>query len=142
MKADRFKFRAWGKDERYPKYETKMYMLEVYELRFSQYDPETNMDSIPSALISYKVDKAALRPLSELVLMQSTGLLDKNGKEIFEGDVVEFEKKRGDIFWNEFAARFYVNADFGLDHDIACSRELIIVGNIYENPELIRKDNT
>jgi hypothetical protein len=119
-------------------------MLEVYELLFPQYDVESNQESIPSALVSYKVDNKVIRPLSELVLMQSTGRVDRNGKEIFEGDIVSRKYpngcfKSGDIWWNESAARFYVNSDYGLEWDICCSGELMVVGNIYENPELLKE---
>lgn len=82
------------------------------------------------------------------VLMQSTGLLDKNDNEIFEGDIVKY-KAGCNTFTEEAAydknfAGFGVrdaNADiifsFGeLAEDIDLS-SLEVVGNIYENPELL-----
>lgn len=82
------------------------------------------------------------------VLMQSTGLLDKNDNEIFEGDIVKY-KAGCNTFTEEVAydknfAGFGVrdaNADiifsFGeLAEDIDLS-SLEVVGNIYENPELL-----
>ena len=87
-------------------------------------------------------------PASDFILMQSTGLLDKNGNKIFEGDIVKY-KAGGDTFTEEVAhdknlAGFGVkDADaniiftFGeLAEEIGLS-SLEVVGNIYENPELL-----
>ena len=83
-----------------------------------------------------------------LVIMQSTGLKDKNGKEIFEGDIVQFEDcyevsdflyiNTGIIEWCQ--GGFHVtNRDSVLMEDLldGDSLDVIIIGNIYENPELL-----
>ena len=77
----------------------------------------------------------------DLVLMQSTGMVDKNGKEIFEGDilgtkdgllngVVEYRSDLG--MWTNSLIRYN---NFERLCNVASSRE--IIGNIYENPELL-----
>lgn len=86
----------------------------------------------------------------EIVLMQSTGLLDKNGKEIFEGDIVQFEDcyevsdflyiNTGIIEWCQ--GGFHVtNRDSVLMEDLidGDSLDVTIIGNIYENPELLEE---
>jgi hypothetical protein len=64
-----------------------------------------------------------------------TGLHDKHGKEIFEGDVVRFWGGKGHIIYFETYAQFKIqygeNDLFDIDHTTE------IIGNIYENPELI-----
>jgi hypothetical protein len=84
----------------------------------------------------------------EVKLMQSTGLVDKNGKEIFEGDVVQFEDcseasdflyiNTGIIEWCQ--GGFHVtNRDSVLMEDLldGDSLDVTIIGNIYENKELL-----
>nr|DAE55914.1 MAG TPA: YopX protein [Caudoviricetes sp.] len=78
----------------------------------------------------------------EIELMQSTGLKDKNGKEIFEGDIlygyagedfweiVEFDTEEGKWIRKDI----WYNSKLGLSEN---NEFMEIVGNIYENPELL-----
>lgn len=87
-------------------------------------------------------------PASDFILMQSTVMLDKNGKEIFEGDIVKYkagcntytEEVAYDKNFGGFGVR---DADaniiftFGvLAEDVDLS-SLEVIGNIYQDPELL-----
>jgi len=83
-------------------------------------------------------------------IMQFTGLTDKNGKEIYEGDVfgkiVKGNKKRfyGIVEWNDNAEEIYDDEQGGfIDCYVGFSfpngwRKWEVIGNIYENPELLK----
>lgn len=96
----------------------------------------------------WKFGETNFMSFDEIELMQSTGLKDKNGKEIFEGDIVQFEDyyevsdslyiNKGIIEWCQ--GGFHVtNRDSVLMEDLldGDSLDVTIIGNIYENPELL-----
>ena len=75
----------------------------------------------------------------DLIIMQYTGLKDKNGREIYEGDIVRF--KDGLIakveFDPEFGAFVVVSEDDVVPLYRLMRLEPEVIGNIYENPELL-----
>ena len=84
-------------------------------------------------------------PASDFIVMQSTGLKDKSGKEIFEGDIVRFTLTDGfnyvtnedGVVTYKLGAFYVVNglAEY-LISDINTSK-VEVIGNIYQNPELL-----
>lgn len=78
----------------------------------------------------------------EYELMQYTGLKDKNGVEIYEGDIVR--SKNGTlgltnehvVEWNDFYKRF---DPMGADESCFNRDNCEVIGNIYESPELLKE---
>ncbi|MBY9081220.1 hypothetical protein KIH86_24030 [Paenibacillus sp. HN-1] len=75
---------------------------------------------------------------------QYTGLKDKNGREAHHKDIVEFEDLMYVIEWDEVDTGFYLahhacrNDPESEYHLLGnCIRECEVIGNIYENPELL-----
>ena len=88
--------------------------------------------------------------LEDCVLMQSTGLFDKNGKEIFEGDIVKVtdddertdfsDGGNGTICGLDDLYMWYIDGQVqnGL-FDINQEYYIEVIGNVYENPELMKE---
>lgn len=85
----------------------------------------------------------------EVILMQSTGLKDKNGVEIFEGDIVLFTIEDGFDYVYGKPGRINLSPEWGAgvraiqggNYSLRECREVKIIGNIYENPELLEVES-
>ena len=131
------KFRAWDKE-----------IEKIY--------PVLKIDFVEEWVSMYsKIAGRHYNWLNNLVLMQYTGLEDKNGVEIYEGDILElranpFNKKR-DLFqvvfkdggfrdeWNNYIGQ-YLPPDIRNRQGgrVRLNEACEVVGNIYENPELLQ----
>ena len=116
----RLKFRAWLKDEKR--------MIDVNEMTFI--NNEVYLISDVTDFYTYE----------EFKLMQSTGLFDENGKEIFNGDIVL-------IYGEKISKVFYSQGSFCVDilnggtplHGFS-PKQLEVIGNVWENPELVEEE--
>lgn len=87
------------------------------------------------------------RHFREVILMQSTGLKDKNGKEIFEGDIVDYKGRKAIVNWHgSYASFIYRFVDESHKRNAEWKPLYLaymrceIIGNIYENPELLEEE--
>lgn len=79
---------------------------------------------------------------NDIHLMQSTGLKDKNGKEIFEGDILKSNKYITSVFYERgaYCVRFRRTTNTTVTMNVISFIEKYkteVIGNIYENPELL-----
>lgn len=77
------------------------------------------------------------------IVMQFTGILDKNGKEIYEGDIIfnDMSENKASVKWDETIASYTVideDSSWLYFHEIFDDLNCYeIIGNIYENPNLL-----
>ena len=132
------KFRAWLKEENK--------MIEPSDILSISFKL---CEMTPNYLHGFEKEKY---DFYDLELMQSTGLFDKNGKEVFEGDILEVTDKHSwleVVSYSQEKAMFVteeINREFKVPesplYDLSDSTFLKteVIGNIYENPELLEVD--
>lgn len=131
------KFRAWDKEDK------KMYVVAHISNLLTVGTYVTVRKNEPDAIT--KIERDLEEDTYEL--MQYTGLKDKNGKEIYEGDIVKRYDQNGIIKFNFLVEQDGAVVDvpnFGFnmhndDENESLYGELEVIGNIYENPELLVK---
>ena len=125
----KIKFRAYLKNEK-----------KMIDVKSIDWDENGNLISInyPEGkdYFGYKED--------DIVLMQYTGVRDKNGEEIYEGDIVEWLRAKFEIKWllSSFCICNRKIGNLALEigvNQCGIQNRLIVIGNIYENPELLEK---
>lgn len=136
------RYRAWDKLDK------KMRVVEAINLNRGEFE-------------SIGYDITFLRGADEVILMQSTGLKDKNGQEIFEGDILEIQGVRMVVQFGGYeyiessksnghtlgvvydGLGFYVECINAADPDRISPfepktlKESAIIGNRFENPEFL-----
>ena len=131
------KFRAWDKNDKRIFIDPQMIDFYNKKIGYMQYQTEYMPDtsySIPVGFEEFEYSE----------LMEWTGLYDKNGEDIYEGDIIfeSFGEKYYKVIFENGSFKAEFNGDFdeySFDLIDIVAQGCEIVGNIYENPELIKE---
>ena len=128
------------------------------ELKFRAWDLQTkkmhtveNINFCRRKTVTVQYNPIKKIPLDSACLMQYIGAKDKNGVEIYDGDIIHFpydwfgdSGKDFIVRWNESCCAFVREPISGSRMWGHASREILsmceVVGNIYENPELVSNE--
>ena len=139
---DRFKFRAVLHQNKYEEYRLEKFSHQrVFDVMSINLGIEHSTIEI---IAEYPNGDWAVREIDDkdIDLMQCTGLKDKNDKLIYEGDIVKIFHVSGTmqgkyffdvVEWNDLRRRFDTKNYGIIDDDDVYE----VIGNIYENPELL-----
>ena len=95
---------------------------------------------------TYMIDDGTNATSMSWIPMQFTGLLDKNGKEIYEGDIVKLRNRNCKVYWADCGFALIREKDNQVWEwngnlkgycDGLWGGPPEIIGNVYENPELL-----
>ena len=145
------KYRAWIEAREFG--EVKKFMVNLTHLEWNEKSREVTCVHYRSphrfdCLTRHEVQWTHGRTQKDVIIMQYTGLKDKNGKEIYEGDiVVDNNSLNGDmcgvthlVYWDNDKKGWALKNNKRKNPTwYFAEEEQEVIGNIYENPELIEE---
>ena len=121
--------------------------MDQREIKFRAWDKEEKVlvNNVQNDYVSNREWGCSFSDLingsERFILTQFTGLKDKNGKEIYEGDIVRVKHRDNEIgvvTWDKHGSWIFNKRDIGTKFKLNITSADEVIGNIYENKELIK----
>lgn len=130
--------------------------MEKREIKFRAWD---NVDYMSNPFTLSDLQLGKVQFTDDCIIMQFTGLKDKNGKDVFEGDIISYKEHNNYLLqsliaevvnvrqYSCFGYRYFVNELFGLNTTYFCEHDELerdflshceVIGNIFQSPELLK----
>lgn len=111
--------------------------------KFRFFDTEENIMINDEGVESFAIGDLLWDDSGRYINMQCSGLKDKSGNLIYEGDIIDVKGVKYNVVWDNdecgFSLHLIGTAEY---HSIYCTSksDIVKIGNIHENPELLVKD--
>jgi len=128
MNVRPIKFRAWLNSTR------KMYNVIRLDVGFGRYEfDEANYPEERNIIIGTECVGATI--------MQYTGIKDKNGVEIYEGDILRYKNKIYEVTFDAESAQFYARTETlnAYNCEMTIGKNSEVIGNVWETPEALKE---
>jgi uncharacterized phage protein (TIGR01671 family) len=114
------------------------FKFRVWDIKNKSWVDDTcGIDIVDGRLFQNVANHLPYEDMDNFIIQQFTGLKDKNGKEIYEGDIVIFDTFNCLIEFDY--GQFWIKQVKGLRFDIYLrDKKIEVIGNIFENPDLLK----
>lgn len=126
-------FRAWDKKSKK--------MVSVWKIGWKTWD-RLQVDEVPINFVEVEDDGTYELMEHEVELMQFTGEIARDKKEVYQGDIIEYRFEDGGAYSPPYKGEVkFSQGRFECPYGIGEVEIMRVLGNIYENPELIKSDD-
>lgn len=138
---DRLKSRVWDPQEKKMHYNDFVLTSTGYVAKLENLPEAANRNGVKLNTGVFIIDQTNLDFDKKMVVMQCTGMEDKNSQLIYESDILEDPVHKFKVVWNGYSFAISGASKKGEEKQVyffpLLARTFEVIGNIYENPELL-----
>ena len=122
--------------------EKEQWIIGYYVLGFNEYEQPVHLIFEPTSMFFSHGETDGWTEIDSNTLCQYTGLKDKNGKRIWENDIVKINNSKINtlITFRDFEIICTIPREKYYKHRLEYDMEYEVIGNIFDNPELLESE--